>query len=379
MTNHITGYVGLDVHKESIAIAVAVEGRDAPRFIGTTGPRLGELIKALDRIGTPQQLRLAYEAGPTGYRLARELGARGYLCEVIAVAQMPRRPGERIKTDRRDALALARYLRSGELTPVTIPDERDEAIRDLARAREDAVRARLKARQQLKAMLLRHGHRYAGKTSWTAAHERTLAKIRFDHPAQDLAYAEYRTAVQEAHARVERLELALREQVAQWRLAPVVNAIMALRGINFIAATVIICELGELSRFAHPKQLMSYLGLVPSESSTGESRAQGKITKTGNAHVRRILIESAWTYRYPARMSREILVRNQSVPQAVQAISWKAQMRLCGRYRRMQARGVHQNKTCVAVARELVGFIWDIAKHTRLPEHATTVEGQTAT
>jgi transposase len=378
MTNHITGYVGLDVHKESIAIAVAAEGREAPRFIGTTGPRLGELIKTLDRLGTPQQLRLAYEAGPTGYRLARELGARGYVCEVIAVAQMPRRPGDRIKTDRRDALTLARYLRSGELTPVTIPDERDEAIRDLARAREDAVRARLKARQQLKAMLLRHGHRYAGKTFWTAAHERALAKIRFDHPAQDLAYAEYRTAVQEAHARVERLELALREQVAEWRLAPVVNAIMALRGINFIAAAVILCELGELSRFAHPKQLMSYLGLVPSESSTGESRAQGKITKTGNAHVRRILIESAWTYRYPARMSRQILVRNQSVTPAIQAISWKAQMRLCSRYRRMQARGVHQNKTCVAVARELVGFIWDIAKHTPLPGQATTDGGLTA-
>ncbi|HXQ30639.1 MAG TPA: IS110 family transposase [Steroidobacteraceae bacterium] len=362
MDNDITAFVGMDVHKGSIAVAVAEAGRTAPRFVGTTGPQLAELLKALSHLGEPQRMLIAYEAGPCGYGLARQLGARGYRCEVIAVAKTPRKPGERVKTDRRDALMLARYLRAAELTPVVIPDERDEAIRDLSRAREDAVRARLKARQQLKAMLLRHGHRYTGKTSWTAAHERFLAKVSFDHPAQDVAYAEYRSAVREAHDRAERITAALHEQVATWRWQGVVRALMALRGVEFVAAVTLLAELGDLARFAHPKQLMSYLGLVPSEYSTGESRVQGKITKTGNGHARRILIESAWTYRLPARMSRELVVRNEGLPKTVRDIAWHAQLRLCSRFRRLQARGVHQTKTCTAIARELAGFIWDIAR-----------------
>ena len=362
MDNDITSYVGLDVHKDSIAIAAAAAGRTAPRFVGTTGPELAELVKALSHLGPPDELLLAYEAGPCGYTLARKLTGRGYRCEVIAVAKMPRRPGERIKTDRRDALTLAGYLRAAELTPVTIPDARDEALRDLSRAREDAVRARLKARQQLKALLLRHGHRYTGKSSWTAAHERYLGAVTFSHPAQDIAYAEYRSATCEAHQRVERLTAALREQVTTWRWQPVVRALMTLRGLEFVAAVTLVAELGDLTRFPHPKQLMAFLGLVPSEYSTGASRAEGKITKTGNSHVRRILIESAWTYRYPARMSRELVVRNEGQPKAVRDIAWRAQLRLCSRYRRLQARGVHPNKVCVAIARELAGFVWDIAR-----------------
>ena len=362
MGNDITAFVGLDVHKDSIAVAVADGGRAAPRFVGTTGPQLTELLKALAHLGEPQQLLIAYEAGPCGYGLARQLGARGYRCEVIAVSKTPRKPGERVKTDRRDALMLARYLRAAELTPVVIPDARDEAIRDLSRAREDAVRARLKARQQLKAMLLRHGHRYTGKSSWTAAHERYLAEVRFEHPAQNIAYAEYRCAVREAHDRTERITAALRDQVASWRWQAVVPALMALRGVEFVAAVTLIAELGDLARFAHPKQLMSYLGLVPSEYSTGESRVQGKITKTGNGHVRRILIESAWAYRLPAGMSRSLVVRNEAQPKIVRDIAWRAQLRLCRRFRHLQARGVHHNKTCTAIARELAGFIWDIAR-----------------
>jgi transposase len=362
MDNDITAYVGLDVHKDSIAVAVAAPGREAPQFVGTTGPQLTELLKALRHLAQPEKTLIAYEAGPCGYGLARELAARGYRCEVIAVAKMPRKPGERIKTDRRDALTLARYLRSAELTPVVIPDERDEAIRDLSRTREDAVRARLKARQQLKAMLLRHGYRYTGKSSWSAAHERYLATVHFAHPAQDVAYAEYRSAVREACERIERITAALREQVVTWRWQSVVSALMTLRGIEFIAAVTLIAELGDLARFAHPKRLMSYLGLVSSEYSTGESRVQGKITKTGNGHVRRILVESAWTYRLPARMSRELIVRNEGQPKTVRDIAWHAQLRLCGRFRRLRARGLHHNKTCVAIARELAGFIWDIAR-----------------
>lgn len=363
MEHDITAYVGLDVHKDSIAVAAAEPGRAPPRFVGTTGPRIGELTKALSHLGKPGELHLAYEAGPCGYALARELIGRGYRCEVIAVAKTPRKPGERIKTDRRDALMLARYLRAGELTPVTIPEARDEALRDLSRAREDAVRARLKARQQLKAMLLRHGQRYTGKTSWTAAHERYLGEVSFAHPAQNIAYAEYRAAVRDAHDRVARLEASLREQVEGWRFAPVVRALMTLKGIDFVAAVTLVAELGDLARFAHPKELMSYLGLVPSEYSTGESRAQGKITKAGNGHVRRVLIESAWSYRYSPRMSRERVVRGEQQSKAVRDLAWKAQLRLCSRYRKLSARGVHQNKICVAIARELAAFVWDVARH----------------
>ena len=363
MEHDITAYVGLDVHKDSIAVAVAAPGRAAPRFLGTTGPRLAELTKALAHLGKPGELHLAYEAGPCGYTLARELIGHGYRCEVIAVAKTPRKPGERIKTDRRDALMLARYLRAGELTPVAIPDPRDEALRDLSRAREDAVRARLKARQQLNALLLRHGLRYEGKTRWTQAHERYLGQVSFQHPAQNIAYAEYRTAVHDANDRVERLEAALRDQVEGWRFAPVVRALMTLKGIDFVAAVTLVAELGDLARFAHPRELMSYLGLVPSEYSTGESRHQGKITKTGNSHVRRVLVESAWSYRYAPRISRDRVVRCEGQPKAVRDLAWKAQLRLCSRYRKLTARGLHKNKICVAIARELAAFVWDVARH----------------
>ena len=364
MQDDITGYVGLDVHKDSIAVAVAAPGRQPPRFVGTTGPQLAELLKALSHLGEPARTLLAYEAGPCGYTLARQLARHGYRCEVIAVAKTPRKPGERVKTDRRDALALARYLRSGELTPVTIPDARDEAIRDLSRAREDAVRARHKARQQLKAMLLRHGHRYSGKSSWTLAHERYLANITFPHPAQMIAFAEYRSAVRDANEGVERITAALREQAASWRFAPVVAALTSLKGVEFVVAVTLVAELGDLSRFAHPKQLMSYLGLVPSEYSSGESRKQGGITKTGNNHVRRVMIESAWAYRYPARITKALVGRHQSQPKVIRDIAWRAQLRLCGRYQHLSARGMHQNRICVAIARELAAFVWDIARHT---------------
>jgi transposase len=366
MHDDITAFVGLDVHKDAIAVAVAEPGRAPARFLGTTGPTLDPLEKALAHVGTPARLWLVYEAGPCGYGLARHLNARGYHCDVVAPAKIPRRPGERIKTDRRDALTLASFARSAELTAVMIPDEIDEAMRDLARTREDGVQARLKARQQLKAMLLRHGLRYTGKTSWSAAHERYLATVRFAHPAQHIAFTEYRLAVHEAHERVERLSAALREQASSWRLRPLLNARMTLRGLQLITAVTILAELGDLRRFAHPKQLMSFLGLVPSEYSSGQSRRLGAITKCGNAHIRRVLIEAAWTYRCPARISRELQLRQEGQPKVVRDIAWKAQLRLCARYRRMHTRNVHQNKTCIAIARELTGFIWDIARHVPL-------------
>jgi len=362
MEDDITLFIGLDVHKDSIAVAAANTGRSAPRFIGTCAPNMKELGKTLAHLGTPSHALLAYEAGPTGFALARELAAHGWRCQVVAVSKTPRRPGERIKTDRRDALSLAGYLRSGELTPVTIPDARDEAVRDLSRAREDAVRARLKARHQLKAMLLRHGKPYTGKTSWGPTHDKFLSRIAFEHPAQQIAWAEYRSAVLEAGQRVDRITQALREQVLHWRLGKVVQALMCFKGIDFVAAVTLVSELGDLHRFEHPKQLMAYLGLVPSEFSSGASRSQGSITKTGNSHVRRMLVEAAWCYRYSARMSRPVTERQQGQPRSVCEVAWRAQLRLCTRYRRLSARGMHANKICVAVARELAAFLWEAGR-----------------
>jgi transposase len=242
-------------------------------------------------LGDPPALVLVYEAGPCGYSWVRELRAQGYRCEVVAPSKIPRKLGERIKTDRRDALNLASLARAGQLTMVCVPDARDEAVRDLCRARVDAVRARLKARQQLKAMLLRHGRRYTGKTSWSAAHERYLATIGFEHAAQDIAFAEYRQAVSAADARVQRLTEALIGEIERWRMYPVVQTVMTLRGLDVVAATTVVAELGDLRRFAHPRELMTYLGLVPSEHTTGSRRRLGAITKAGNGPVRRMLVE----------------------------------------------------------------------------------------
>jgi transposase len=367
MQEGITGFVGLDVHKDAIAVAVATASGEPPRFIGTVGSELTALLKSLHSVGRPQTLQVVYEAGPCGYALARQLRSRGYACEVIAAGRIRRAPAERIKTDRRDALTLARLGRSGDLVRVCIPDERDEAIRDLSRAREDAVRARLKARQQLKALLLRHGRSYRGKSSWTVAHERYLAAISFEHPAQDIAFAEYRRAVSEAHERVERLTGALREQCEHWRMKPLVAALSALRGIDSLAAITLVAEIGDFNRFAHPSELMGFLGLVPSEFSTGESHRRGNITKTGNAHARRVLIQAAWNYRFPARLSRLMLMRQEGQPKAVRDIAWHAQLRLAHRFRRLRLRNVHLNKICVAVARELCGFIWDAARKVTIP------------
>ena len=363
MNKPITSFVGLDVHYDSIATGVAPAGREEPRFVGTVAPRWEALSKTLRRLGKREGLHIVYEAGPCGYGLARQLRAHGYSCEVIAPAKIARRPGDRIKTDRRDALLLAR---AGELVSVTIPDERDEALRDLSRAREDAVRARLKARQQLKAMLLRHDHRYSGRTSWTQAHERYLATVSFEQPAQNIAFAEYRTAVRDAHERVERLTEALRAQLEHWRMRALVEALMTLRGIDLIAAMTLVAEIGDFRRFARPSELMAFLGLVPSEYSSGGRRHQGAITKTGNSHARRVLVEAAWNYRYPPRMSASLQRRQEGQPKAVRDIAWRAQLRLAHRYRHLSARKLALNKICVAIARELSAFIWDIARQVKV-------------
>lgn len=364
MKETITSFVGLDVHKDSIAIAVAEAGRQPPRFVGTVVPSMPSLQRVLRDLGRAARTLVVYEAGPCGYGLARRLNAEGYSCQVVAPARIARSPIEqRIKTDRRDALLLARESRAGNLVPVVMPDERDEALRDLSRTREDVLAARLRAHQQMKALLLRHGRTCRGRIAWSAAHERNLAKIRLPHPAQETAFVEYRNAIKDAHERLERITEALRLHSAQWRMRPLVQALMCLRGFDFIAAVTFMAEIGDLRRFPHPTALMAYLGLVPSEFSSGASRRQGSITKAGNKHARRMLIEAAWTYSHSPRVGRDLEVRQQGRPKAVRDISWRAQLRLTKRFRHLRmGRKLPQNKVCVAVARELCGFIWDIGR-----------------
>lgn len=362
MRANIKSYVGLDVHKDSIAIAYAeADFARPPRFLGTTPHSVISLTKALATLGKPEELSICHEAGPCGYGLVRALRARGYATEVIAPSRVARQPADRIKTDRRDALLLARLHRSGELTPIVVPDPKDEAVRDLVRTREDAMHDRQRARLRLRSFLLRQGHAYSGRR-WGPAHQLFLSKIKFQDPAQHIAFTEYRLAVHVRTECVDRLEAALREEVRTWRSLPVINALMTLRAIDFLSATTIVAELGDMRRFAHPRELMGYLGLVPSEYSSGPTRHRGPLTRTGNTHVRRILIEAAWNYRFAARIGESLQPRLEGQPQHIVAIAWKAQLRLCARFRRLRARGLHHNKVTAAIARELCGFIWDIGR-----------------
>ena len=362
MNERIRFYVGLDVHKESIAIAYAeADSREEPRFLGATPYSVISLTKALAKLGQPGELSVVHEAGPLGYGLVRALRDRGYAMEVIAPSRVARHPADRIKTDRRDALLLARLHRAGELTAITVPQPQDEALRDLVRTREDAMNDLRRARQRLRAFLLRQGHSYTGRR-WGPAHERFLSAIRFEDPAHHIAFTEYRLEVRFSTERVARLDGALREQAATWRFLPVVKALMTLRGIEFLSGITIVAELGDLRRFPHPRDLMGYLGLVPGEHSSGGTRQQGALTKTGNGHVRRILIEAAWNYRFTPRVGESLQPRLQGQPRQRIETAWKAQVRLCHRFRRLRARGLHHNKVCAAIARELCGFIWDIGR-----------------
>lgn len=368
MENHNTLFIGLDVHKDTIAVAIA-EGspRGEVRLYGPIGGDLNSIEKLVRKFkGTGKWLHFVYEAGPCGYEIYRYLTAQGVDCTVVAPSMVPKRSTDRIKTDRRDAVSLARLHRAGELTAVYVPLKEDEAIRDLSRAREDAKGAERRARHQLKALLLRNGIRYQGKTSWTAAHVRWLSQLKMPLEAQQIVFEEYLNAISTATERVDRLTAALREEVEQWRMRPVVEALQALRGVQFVVAVTMISEVGDLCRFDNPRELMAYLGLVPSEHSSGGKRYQGSITKCGNGHVRRVLIEAAWQYQVPARISRVIRLRQEKLPQKINQIAWKAQLRLCSRYRRLRSRRMPSNKVVVAVARELVGFMWAIAKEAKV-------------
>jgi transposase len=261
-------------------------------------------------------------------------------------------------------------MRSGDLTPVYVPTVADEAIRDLSRAREDTLRDLKAAKLRLKAFLLRHDIRSTGRANWSPAHLRWLSEVVCPTPAQQIVFQEYVQTVTEQTDRLQRLEQELHEQVQTWRFQPVVEALQALRGVQFTVAVTMVAELGDLTRFENPRQLMNYLGLTPSEYSSGARRQQGSITKTGNTHARRALVEGAWAYRYPANVSRHLQLRLETRPKAVQAISWKAQVRLCKRYRQLMAKGKHANQVVGAIARELSAFMWAIAMQVAVPPTA---------
>jgi len=370
--NQFIKYVGLDTHKDTIAVAIADATGSRPRYFGeiaNTPDALSKLMKDVSPNG--EVVSYCYEAGPCGYGIYRQISDSGHECSVVAPSLIPTKPGDRVKTDRRDSENLARLNRAGELTPVWVPDQEQEAIRDLTRAREDMKHLERQARQRLCAFLLRHGQLYdRGKSKWTQAYWRWLECIKFSHRVQQIVFQEYIDSVKQQQKRVADLEQAMHEALADWSLAPVVEGLMALRGCRLITAMTVMAELGDITRFDSPRQLMKYLGLVPSESSSGQKKRRGGITKTGNGHVRRVLVESAWCYRFPARKTAPLQRRAEQTSVEVQAIAWKAQKRLCGRYQALSKRGLLPQKTCTAIARELSGFIWAIACEV-MPKTAT--------
>jgi transposase len=373
MRQSSTLYLGMDVHQDAIAVADVAHAHGAEvTSLGTIGTRqcdLDHLIRK--RPSKATQLIFVYAAGPCGDWLSRSLTQQGHTCWVGAPSLIPKKAGDRVKTDRRDAVPLARLMRSGDLTPVYVPTVEDEAIRDLTRAREDAIRDLKTAKCRLNAFLLRHDIRYTGRAAWGPAHLRWLSAVVCPTPAQQIIFQAYVRAVTAPTERLQRLEQALHDHVCTWRLQPVVEALQALRGVQFTVAVTLVAARGDLTRFDNPRQLMKYLGLIPSEYSSGERRWQGTITKAGNTHAPRALVESAWASRYPAQVSRHWPLRLEQLPKPIQDISWKAPVRLCRRFRRLMARGTHANQVVVAVARELAGFLWAIAKEVSVTPSAS--------
>jgi transposase len=358
-------YIGLDVHQADIVIGVADSGGVFVYGKCSSGIRcfVKTLRKLLKKYGYKQeQLRICYEAGPCGFVLARHLLRMGYAVQVMAPSLIPKRSGERIKTDRRDAKKLARLYRAGELTPVHIPDAEDEVMRDLCRARTDAMEDQTRAKHRLTMFLLRNGYRYMGRSHWGEAHRRYLRELVLIDPIQKLILEEYLQTVDAAIERMDALKTQMQTRLEHWARRAYVEALQGMKGFQLVASMTVISELGDLTRFEHPRQLMAYLGLVPSEHSSGNTRSQGSITKTGNGHVRWMLIEVAHSYRYAPKISMNLSRRQEGLSGPIKALSWRAQKRLHKRYVKLKMRRLHENKIKVAIARELAAFIWELGQ-----------------
>jgi transposase len=364
MSPSSTRFIGMDVHKDSIAVAYVAQDHGAEvTYWGTFGTRQCDIDHLIRKMHSKaQHLSFVYEAGPCGDWLYRYLSKKGYDCWVVAPSLIPQKPGDRVTTDRRDAVQWARLARSGDLTAVYVPTVADEAIRDLTRARADALSDLKDAKLRLKAFWLRHDRRDTGQANWGAAHLRWLAAVVCHTPAQPIVCQAYVRAVNEHSARRQRLAQERQDHVKAWRLSPVVEALQALRGVPCTVAVPLVAAMGDLTRVESPRELMKFRGLLPSAYASGEPRRQGAITKAGNTHARRVLVEGAWAYRYPAKISRHLQLRLEHPPKVIQDIRWKAQVRRCKRYRRLVARGKHAHVVTVALARELTGCRGAIAK-----------------
>ncbi len=366
MTKDNIVFIGLNTHKESTEVAYVFDDRDStPVHFGkipSTKQAFSKLARQFQSKHPNATLHFTYEAGPCGYWVYRLLTSLGHCCYVVAPSLIPKKPGDNIKTDKRDALNLARLLKHADLTAIYVPEPEVQAIRDLSRARESSMNDLKQAKYQLKALLLRNNIRYDGTANWSLKHLRWLTELVLPHPCQQIVLQEYLQTVNERIARLTRLDNEMAHHVRNWRYYPVVKAIQAMRGVQLLTAVGTIAELGDLTRFDHPRKLMSYLGLVPSESSSGEHRRQGGITKCGNSRARRLLVEGAHSYRYAANISTELQKRQEALPKEVIDISWKAQLRLCKRYQRLLNRGKHRNVVVTAIAREMVAAIWQIAR-----------------
>jgi transposase len=358
-------FVAFDTSKLRNAVAIADGDRGGEvRFVGeieNSAAATAKLVRKLAR--QYERLTFCYEAGPTGYGLQRQIEKLGHQCIVVAPSLIPKRPGDRVKTNRRDAVSSAKLLRAGELIAVWVPDNGHEAMRDLTRARETAMRDLRAKRQQISGFLLRQGRHYQeGRKAWTNIHKAWLMRQKLDHPEQRLVFEEMMLAMRQAEERLARLEQAIRVAVPEWSLAEVVTGLMAMRGMDLISAASFLAEMGDLSRFRTPSELMAYLGLVPSEDSTGGTIKRGPITKAGNRRARRMLVECAWAYQHPPRVGRAKQAKVAAAPRAVREIAWKAQHRLHGRYRTLIRKGKLKNVAITAVARELAGFIWAVSR-----------------